>query len=144
MGDFLLLVLILAFTIRFSTLITLEEDDLADAFVGIDLAVRVTAVGQLDGEMAPPAWLNRSHVADDSEAGVGGLANADTEYVLGHVELLLDYTECIGVGREDEAFCSSPIHKRPYVTQMSPIVCVRIHNESWNTVEDLEIIPTKG
>ena len=84
-------------------LVGLEEEDLAEAFVGIDARGQRRGVGDFEGDEAFPLGLERGDVDDDAAAGVGGFADADGEDVAGDFEVLDGAGEGEGVGRDDDA-----------------------------------------
>jgi hypothetical protein len=74
----LLLFSCLVFVAGFARLVALEEENLAKAFIGIDLGRQGSTVGNLKRDKAFPLGLKRRYVYDDAAAGVGGFADADS------------------------------------------------------------------
>ena len=56
--------------------ITLKEEKLANAFVGIDAAIGAGAVAEFQSKMPFPARFRWRGVHDDAQAGIGALAQA--------------------------------------------------------------------
>src|SRR3954470_8483136 len=86
-----LLVLILPFAIfvaGLAGLVGLEEEDLAESFVGVDLGGQGRGVRDLERNEAFPLGLERRDVHDDAAARIGALADADGQDVTGDLEVL--------------------------------------------------------
>src|SRR2546427_2709286 len=71
---------LLVFVRGLASLIRLEEDDLAKAFVGIDPRGQRGGIGNLEGDEALPLGLERCDVDDDAAARIGGLPEAYREH----------------------------------------------------------------
>ena len=66
----------------------LQEEELDDAFACVDLGGKGSGVGDLQGDVAFPAGLQRRHVHHDAAPGVGALAQGDGDHVVGHADVL--------------------------------------------------------
>ena len=100
-----LLMLILAFAVGIADLaglIALEEENLAESFVGVHLGREGSGVGDFEGDETLPLGLEGSHVHDDSAAGVGGFSDADGEDIAGNTEVLDGAGQREGVWRHDD------------------------------------------
>src|SRR5215472_13315348 len=85
-----LLSLVLSFSVGvagFADFVGFEEDDLAQAFVGIDSRRKRRSVRDFEGDESFPLGLERGHVDDDAAAGVGALANADRQHAARNLEI---------------------------------------------------------
>jgi hypothetical protein len=82
-------------------LVGLEEQDLAEAFVGVDARGQRRGVGDLEGDEAFPLRLKRRDVDDDAAARVGRLADADGQHVARNLEVLHRARQGKRVGRHD-------------------------------------------
>jgi hypothetical protein len=89
------------FVAGFADLIGLKEQDLAEAFVGVDFCGQRRGVRNFEGDEALPLRLKGRDVDDDAAAGVSGFADANGEDVAGNFEVLDGARECEGVGRDD-------------------------------------------
>ncbi len=101
-----MLVLILTFAVGVADLadfVGLEEEDLAEAFVGVDARGQGCGVGDFEGDEALPLGLEGGDVDDDAATRVGGLADADGEDVARDLEVLDGAGQREGVGRDDDA-----------------------------------------
>src|SRR5205823_5820461 len=86
-----LLVLVLPLLISITGLahfVTAQEQNLSNAFVGVDLRGQWGRVADLERDLAAPFRLQRRHVDDDAAAGISTLANADGDYVAGDFQVL--------------------------------------------------------
>jgi hypothetical protein len=72
----------------FTLFVGFEEQDLAEALVGVNLCGQRCGVADLEGDEAFPFGLERGDVDDDAAAGVGGFAEADREHVARNAEIL--------------------------------------------------------
>ena len=86
-GDLFRLILIFAapgFVANFA-LLTLKEQELYDALVGIDAAVGTRGVREFQRQVPAPARLGGGEVGNDAAAGIGGLADANDADVVRHL-----------------------------------------------------------
>jgi hypothetical protein len=86
-----LLFLVLAgfvFVAGFAGFVALEEEDLAEALIGVDLGRQRSGIGDFQSNKAFPFGLKGSHVHDNAAAGIGGFPDADGEHVTGNLEVL--------------------------------------------------------
>src|SRR5215472_13484253 len=85
-----LLSLVLAFAVGvagFADFVGFEEDDLAEAFVGVDAGRQWRCVRNLERDETLPLGLERRDVDDDAAAGVGAFTNADGQHAAGNLEV---------------------------------------------------------
>src|ERR1700739_1281566 len=85
-----LLGLVLAFAVGvagFANLVGLEEDDLAQALVGINSCRERRGVRDFQRNEAFPLGLERGHVHDDAAASIGTFAYANGEHTAGDLEV---------------------------------------------------------
>ena len=102
--DDALLGLVLAFSVGvadFANFVGLEEEDLAEAFVGVNLGRERRGIGNLQRYEALPLGLERRDVHDDAAAGVGGFTHADGQDVARNFEIFDGTGQGEGVGRDD-------------------------------------------
>src|SRR5487761_2266 len=98
----LLLILAAAIGIgHLADLIAPEEQELADAFAGIDARGQRRGVRYLDGDVALPFGLQWRDVDDDAAARIGRLAETDHQRVARNAEILYRRGEREAVGRHD-------------------------------------------
>jgi len=86
--------------------ISLEEDELSDAFVGVDLGGKWGGVADFEGDLAAPLGLKGGDVDDEAATCVRTFAHADDQYVAGDLDVLNGFAECKGVGRDDDVIDS--------------------------------------
>src|SRR3954468_4567709 len=66
----------------------LEEEDLANPFVGVNLGGQGSGITDLEGNVAFPVRLERGHVGYDPAPGVGGFTHTDGQHVPRNAEVL--------------------------------------------------------
>ena len=76
------------FVARFADVVRFEEDDLGDAFVGVDLCGEWGGVGELERDVAFPFRFEGRHVHQNSAARVRALAQTDGQNVARDAEVL--------------------------------------------------------
>src|ERR1700687_379843 len=84
-----LLRLVFAFAVSvadFADFVGLEEEDLAQAFVGVDTSREGRGVGDFEGDEAFPLGLEWRYVDDDAAARIRALTDADRQYGAGNLE----------------------------------------------------------
>src|SRR4051794_21704327 len=81
--------------------IGLEEQNLADAFVGVDLGREGRRIADLEGHVAFPLGLEWRDVGDDAAARVRGLSKADRENVSRDAEIFYRSRQRKAVWRDD-------------------------------------------
>src|SRR3954454_2974412 len=86
---------------RLARFVGLDKDHLRDAFVRVDARRKRRGVGELERDVPFPLRLERRDVHDDPAAGVGGLAEADSEDIARNTEVLHGAGEGERVGRDD-------------------------------------------
>src|SRR5690606_7587730 len=84
----------------FARLVALKKQELAGAFVRIDLGGERRGVREFQRHVAFPFGLERGHVHDDAAAGISALAEADHQHVARDAEVLDRAGECERVGRD--------------------------------------------
>ena len=72
-----------------------EEEELHDAFVGVDAAVGVGGVAEFEGEMTFPAGFGGGEVGDTADPGVGAFADAKDADVVRDLERFQGHTESV-------------------------------------------------
>src|SRR5207249_8855166 len=77
----------LVFVADFAGVARLEEDDLAEAFVGVNFCGQWSGVADFERDEAFPFGLEGRDVDDDSAARVRGLADADGEHIAWNAEV---------------------------------------------------------
>lgn len=82
--------------------VAFEEEELDDAFVGVDAAVGVGGVADFEGEVSFPSGFGGGEVGDAADAGVGAFADAEDADVGGHFERFEGDAESVGMRGEDE------------------------------------------
>jgi len=85
----------------FRWFVALEEENLAEAFVGVDTRGQRRRVGDFEGDETLPFRLERRDVHDDAATRVGGLADTNGEHVARNLEVLDGTREGKGVRRND-------------------------------------------
>src|SRR3954467_10680277 len=83
--------------------VALEEEDLAQAFVGVDLCRQRGGVRDLERNEAFPFRLERGDVHDDAAAGVSGFAHADGEPATRNAEIFARTSQGERVRRDHDA-----------------------------------------
>ena len=86
---------------RLARLIAFEEEELACAFIGVNLCRQRRGVGKFQRHMAFPARLKRGDIHDDAAARIGRFAKADHQHIFGHAEIFHRARQCEGIGRDD-------------------------------------------
>ena len=81
--------------------IRLKEQHLCDSFQCVNLDRQWRGVADFNCQRSPPTWFERGAVDYHTAAGVGWFAEADTEYILWHVERLNAACKGKAVGRDD-------------------------------------------
>src|SRR3546814_3258886 len=64
----------------FTWLVALQEEELARAFVGVDLCGQRRGIGKLQRHMTFPARIQRSDVNDDAAAGISDFDPTKDQY----------------------------------------------------------------
>lgn len=118
---------------RLAHLFGAQEEELADAFVGIDLGRKRRGVRKLERDVPFPLRLKRCDIHDDAATGIGGLAEADNEHVPRNTEILHRSPQSKAVRRND-AFVTGFIDKAPFGKAL------RIDCDAVNVREDFELI----
>jgi hypothetical protein len=113
----------------------LEEDDLGDAFVGVDFGGEGGGVGEFEGDVAFPFRLEGGDVDDDAAAGVGALAEADGEDVAGDAKVFDGAGEGETVGRDDDVVA-------PDVYEVFGIEILRVNDGRVDVGEEFELVST--
>src|SRR3546814_13191147 len=72
----------------FTWLVALPEEELARAFVGVDLCGQRRGIGKLQRHMTFPARFQRSDVNDDAAAGISAFAQTNDQHVTGNTKIL--------------------------------------------------------
>src|ERR1700687_5972258 len=85
----------------FADFVGLEEEDLTQAFVGVDAGREGRGVRDFEGDETFPLGLEWGHVDDDAAARVGALTDADRQYGAGNLEVLDGACQGKRVGRHD-------------------------------------------
>jgi hypothetical protein len=101
-----LLVLVFSLAVCVANLadfVGLEEENLAQAFIGVDARGQRRCVGDLEGDEAFPFGFEGGDVDDDAAAGVGRFSDADGEDIARDFEVLDGAGERERVGRNDDA-----------------------------------------
>src|SRR3546814_260053 len=88
---------------RLARLVTLEEQELARAVIGIDFGGQGGGVRKFERHMPFPAGFERGDVHDDAAARIGRLAEADHQDVAGDAEIFDRAGERKAVRRDDAA-----------------------------------------
>src|SRR5258708_33876376 len=86
-----LLCLVLAFAVGVAGLadfVAFEEQNLAQAFVGVDAGGERRCVRDFQGDKAFPLGLKRRDVDDEAAAGVGACTHAESQYAARKLEML--------------------------------------------------------
>src|SRR5690606_16738797 len=98
-----LLSLVLALPVAVGGLgpLTLEEQQLNDAFVGVDLGWQRGGVGKLEGDVALPAGLQGRYVRDYAAPSVRRLPERHHHGVVGDPQVLDRSCQHEAVGRDD-------------------------------------------
>src|SRR3546814_19334682 len=89
----------------FTWLVALQEEELARAFVGVDLCGQRRGIGKLQRHMTFPARFQRSDVNDDAAAGISALAQPNDQHVTGNPKIFNCARQRETVGRDDAAVC---------------------------------------
>jgi hypothetical protein len=71
----------------FARLVALEEEYLAQAFIGIDLGWQRGAVGNFQRHKAFPLGLKGRYVHNNAAARIGGFSDADGQHVARDFEI---------------------------------------------------------
>jgi hypothetical protein len=79
----------------------LQEEELAGAFVGVDLGRKRRGVRELQGDVALPPWFQRGHVDDDPAPRVRRFAETDHQHVARHAEVFHGSRQREAVGWDD-------------------------------------------
>src|SRR3546814_12671581 len=87
----------------FTWLVALQEEELARAFVGVDLCGQRRGIGKLQRHMTFPARFQRSNVNDDAATGISAFAQTNDQHVKGNPKILICARQRETVGREDAA-----------------------------------------
>ncbi len=85
----------------FADFVGLEEDDLTKSLVRVDARRKRRGVRDLQRDETFPLRLERSHVNNDSAAGVSALSDADCKDAARDLEVFDGAREGKGVGRDD-------------------------------------------
>src|SRR6185312_5778777 len=87
-NSLLTLVLALAISVaHFADFISGEEENLAEAFVGVDFGRQRRGVRNLEGNEAFPLRLKRGDVHDNAATGVRGFSDADSQDLARNLEV---------------------------------------------------------
>lgn len=116
-----------------------EEQQLADAFAGVDAAISAGGVAELQREMALPAGFSRGGVHDDAEAGIGALAQADHGDVGRHPQQLQRHPQPVGMGGQDEVVTVVVVVQRCRL-QVRRVEPLRVHHRARHMPEDQEFL----
>lgn len=116
-----------------------EEQQLADAFAGVDAAIGAGGVAELQGEMAFPAGFSGGGVHDDAEAGIGALAQADHGDVGRHPQQLQRHPQPVGMGGQDEVVAVVVVMERRRL-QVGRVEPLRVHHRARHMPEDQELL----
>jgi len=76
-----------------------KEQDLAEAFIRVNLRGEWRGIADFECDEAFPFWLKRRDVHDDPATGIGGFAEADGEDVSRNAEVLNRTAQRERVGR---------------------------------------------
>jgi hypothetical protein len=124
-------------------LVALEEEDLAQALIGVNLGGQGRAIGDFKRDKAFPLRLKGGYVDDDAAAGVRGLADADGQNVTRDFEVLNRARQGERVGRNE--------HERALdVDERAFVKVFGVDNGGVDVGEDLEfvgdaqIVPVRG
>ena len=135
----LMLVFALAVAVGGVAGITFKEQQLADAFVGIDAAVSAGAVAELQSEVPFPAGFSRRRVHDDAETGIGALAQADHRDIGRNLHFFQGHTKAVGVGRKDEVVAVIVVMQLGGL-QVGGIEALGIHHRARHVLENQEFL----
>src|SRR5205823_4738796 len=130
-----LLRLVFAFAVSvagLAGLIGLEEEDLAQPFVGIDFGRKRRCVRDLEGDEALPLRLEGSDVHDDAATRIRRLAYAYGQNIAGDLEILDGARKGEGVGRNQHAV-------RIDAHEGALVESLRIDDGGVDVSEDLEL-----
>lgn len=86
----------------FADFISLKEDELCDAFVGVNFGGERGGVADFECHLAAPFGLERGDVDDQTATCVCALANANDEYVARYFDVLNGFAERERVGGDDD------------------------------------------
>src|SRR2546423_5566569 len=78
-----------------------EKKHLREAFISVNLCGQRCGVGNLQGDVPLPFWLEWCHVHDDATAGVCAFAKTDAQDVSRDAEILNAAAQREGVRRDD-------------------------------------------
>jgi len=109
----------------------LEEEELGDAFVGINACGQRRCVGKFQGDMAFPFRLQRRDVDDDAAARIGGFSKADDEHIAGDAEIFNGARQSKRI-RWNDAFAGADVDEASHVKNF------RVHNGAVDVGEDFE------
>ena len=93
-GDALWLMLIFALAVAVGGVagIPFKEEELANAFIGINPTIGSRTITKFKREMSLPTGLSRRGVDDDAKTGISALAQADHSDICRHLHLLQCHT----------------------------------------------------
>src|SRR5262249_8365914 len=88
----------------FAVFVGLEENDLAQAFIGVDLRGQRSGVADFERDKSFPLRLERRDVDDDAATGISRFADADRQDVARNAEVFDRTSESKGIRRDNADF----------------------------------------
>src|SRR3546814_16873342 len=89
----------------FTWLVALQEEELARAFVGVELCGQRRGIGKLQRHMTFPARFQRNDVNDVAAAGISAFPLPNDQPVMGNPTLIPCAPQLENVWRADAAVC---------------------------------------
>ena len=120
-----------------------EEEDLGEAFVGVDAGGERGGVGDLEGDVSFPLRLQRGDIDDDAAAGIGGFAEADGDDIAGDAEVLDAAGEGKRVGGND-AEGAADVDKGLFVKGFGVDNGVKDVGKDFELIGDAEVVTVTG
>ena len=123
--------------------ITLEEQQLADALIGINAAISPGGIAEFQGEMALPTCLGRRGVHDDAQAGIGAFAQANHGDVGGHPHVFEGHAQTVGMGWKNEIGTIAVVVERGGL-QIGGIKTLGIHDRARDVPKNQKLLGRKA